>query len=84
MVITTGIEKVAVQFKKPGQKFFDRMTVSEAKRYYESGEFPAGSMGPKILAAIEFIEETGKEVIITLPERMIDALEGKTGTKIVK
>ena len=84
MIITTGVEKVAVQFKKPGQKFFDRMTIAEAKKYYEAGEFPPGSMGPKILAAIEFIEETGGEVIITLPETMMIALEGKTGTRIGK
>ena len=84
MIITTGVEKVAVQFKKPGQKFFDRMTVAEAKKYYEAGEFPAGSMGPKIMAAIEFVEETGNEVIITLPERMMDGVQGKTGTRIVK
>jgi carbamate kinase len=84
MIITTGVEKVAVQFKKPGQRFFDRMTVAEAKKYYEAGEFPPGSMGPKILAAVEFVEETGGEVIITLPETMMTALEGKTGTKIVK
>jgi carbamate kinase len=84
MIITTGVKKVAVQFKKPGQKFFDRMTVAEAKKYYEAGEFPPGSMGPKILAAIEFIEETGKEVIITLPEMMMEAVQGKTGTRIVK
>jgi carbamate kinase len=84
MIITTGVEKVAVQFKKPGQKFFDRMAVAEAKKYYEAGEFPPGSMGPKILAAIEFVEETGKEVIITLPEMMMEAVQGKTGTRIVK
>ena len=84
MVITTGVEKVAVQFKKPGQRFFDRMTVAEAKKHYEAGEFPAGSMGPKILAAIEFVEETGHEVIITLPEVMMEAVAGKTGTRIVK
>jgi carbamate kinase len=84
MIITTGVEKVAVQFKKPGQKFLDRMTVAEAKRNYQAGEFPPGSMGPKILAAIEFIEETGGEVIITMPETMMSALEGKTGTRIVK
>jgi carbamate kinase len=84
MIISTGVEKVAIQFKKPGQKFFDRMTVDEARKYYDAKEFPPGSMGPKILAAIEFIEETGKEVIITLPEKMVEALEGKTGTRIVK
>ena len=84
MIITTGVEKVAVQFKKPGQKFFDRMTVAEGKKYYDAGEFPPGSMGPKILAAVEFVEETGNEVIITLPERMMEAVQGKTGTRITK
>ena len=84
MIISTGVERVAVQFKKPGQKYFDRMTVAEARKYYAAGEFPPGSMGPKVLAAIEFVEETGKEVIITLPERMMEAVQGKTGTRIVK
>ena len=83
MIITTGVEKVAVQFKKPGQRFFDRMTIAEAKKYHEAGEFPPGSMGPKILAAIEFIEETGKDVIITLPETMMEAVKEKAGTRIV-
>jgi carbamate kinase len=84
MIISTGVEKVAVHFKKPGEKFFDRMTVAEARKYYDAGEFPPGSMGPKILAAIEFVEETGKDVIITLPETMMEALKQKTGTWIVK
>jgi len=60
------------------------MRVAEAKKYYEAGEFPPGSMGPKILAAIEFIEEMGDEAIITLPEVMMDALQVKTGTRIVR
>jgi carbamate kinase len=60
------------------------MTIVEARKYYEAGEFPPGSMGPKILAAIEFVEETGKEVIITLPEKMMEAVQGKNGTRIVK
>ncbi len=82
MIITTGVERVAIHFNKPGEKLLDRMTVDEARRYYEGGEFPPGSMGPKILAAMEFIEETGNEVIITLPEKMMDALRGETGTRI--
>ncbi|MBD3306412.1 carbamate kinase [candidate division KSB3 bacterium] len=84
MVITTGVEKVAVHFNKPDQQFFDRMTVTEARKYYDDGEFPAGSMGPKIIAAIEYIEATGNDVIITLPEKTLDAINGKTGTRIVK
>jgi carbamate kinase len=84
MVITTGVEKVAVHFNKPDEKYLDRMTVVEARKYYEDGEFPAGSMGPKILAAVEFVEETGNDVIITSPEKMMDAINGKTGTWIEK
>ena len=84
MVITTGVEKVAIHFNKPDEKHLDRMNVDEARKYHEDGEFPAGSMGPKILSAIEFVEETGNEVIITSPEKMIDAINGKTGTRIVK
>lgn len=84
MVITTGVEKVAIHFNKPDQKFLSRMTVDEARKYYDDGNFPAGSMGPKILAAIDFIKATGNEVIITLPERTLDAINGKTGTRLVK
>jgi carbamate kinase len=84
MVITTGVEKVAIDFNTPKQKWLDRLTVAEAKRRCENGEFPAGSMGPKIEAAIDYIEATGNEVIITLPEKTLEAIEGKTGTRIVK
>jgi carbamate kinase len=84
MVITTGVEKVAVNFKKANEKVIDCMTVFEARKYYEDGEFPDGSMGQKILAAIDFIEDTGNEVIITLPEKAFDAIDGKTGTRIIK
>jgi carbamate kinase len=83
MVITTGVEKVAVHFNKPDQQFFDRITVAEAQKYYDDGEFPAGSMGPKIVAAIDYIKATGNDVIITLPEKTLQAIEGKTGTRIV-
>jgi carbamate kinase len=83
MVITTGVEKVAVHFNKPDQQFFDRITVAEAQKYFDDGEFPAGSMGPKIVAAIDYIKATGNDVIITLPEKTLQAIEGKTGTRIV-
>lgn len=83
MIITTDVEKVAVHFNKPDERRLDRLTLAEAKAYLKKGEFPPGSMGPKILAAIEFVEETGNEVIITVPEKMMEALVGKTGTRIV-
>lgn len=83
LIISTGVEKVALHFRQPNQQLLDRITISEARRYMELGEFPPGSMGPKIRAAIEFLERGGKEVIITSPSRMEDALEGRSGTWIV-
>lgn len=84
LIISTGVEKVAVGFTSGTPRWLDRLTVSEAMRFFEAGEFPPGSMGPKILASIEFIEATGNDVIITLPEKTMEAVEGKTGTRIVR
>ncbi len=84
LVILTGVDKVSINFGKPNQKDLDKLTVEEAKKYYEEGQFPKGSMGPKILAAIDFIESGGKEVLITSIEKVVDAFKGKTGTKITK
>jgi carbamate kinase len=82
-VVSTGVEKVAVHFRKPTQRFLDRMTLAEARGYLEDGEFPEGSMGPKIRAAIEFVERGGKEVIITSPAHLEEAVAGRTGTHVV-
>ena len=82
-IISTAVEKVALNYGKPDQKDLDRMTVEEAERYYEEGHFPAGSMGPKIKAIIEFIKATGKEAIITTPEKILLSVNGKAGTRIV-
>jgi carbamate kinase len=84
MIITTGIEKVAINFNTPDQKELDRITVAEAEKFLAQGHFPAGSMGPKIQASIDFTAATGNDVIITLPEMTLAALEGTTGTRIVK
>lgn len=84
MIITTGIEKVFVDFNKPGTLALERVTTSELRRYHRQGQFPPGSMGPKMLAAIDFAESTGRDVIVTLPETMMDALAGRTGTRISK
>ena len=59
------------------------MRLKEARKYARAGEFPPGSMGPKVAAAIEFVEETGKEVLITSAEALPRALDGKDGTRIV-
>ncbi len=79
--IITDVPKVCINFNKPGQKALDLLTVDEAKKYYDAGEFPAGSMGPKILAAINFVEQTGKEAIITNEEEIE---KENCGTRIIK
>jgi carbamate kinase len=82
LLLSTGVEKVAIQFRKPGQRDLDRITVEEARHYLAAGEFPAGSMGPKVEAAIEFLEHGGREVIITSPDHLSEAVAGRTGTHI--
>ncbi|UVT15397.1 MAG: carbamate kinase [Nitrospira sp.] len=84
LMVSTGVEKVAIDFNKPTQRWLDRMTVAEAKRYYADDQFDKGSMGPKIQALIEFIEGGGQTGLITNPENIGRALAGKTGTFIVK
>ncbi len=82
-LISTAVEKVYLNFNKPNQKAIDKMTVSEAKKYLEEGHFAKGSMEPKIRAIIWYLESGGKEAIITDPEHITAALEGKTGTHII-
>lgn len=82
-IISTGVDKVAIRFKKPDQKDLDRLTVAEAQAYLDAGEFPAGSMGPKIAAAIDFLQHGGKHVIITQPHLLEEAIAGRNGTHIV-
>jgi carbamate kinase len=82
-VISTGVDKVSLNFGKPDERPIDRMTVAEAKRYLAEGQFPAGSMGPKIEAAVAFLEQGGEQVIVTQPHLLEDAIHGRTGTQIV-
>lgn len=82
LVILTGVEKVSINFNKPDQKELDILSIEDAQKYYDEGQFPKGSMGPKILAAIGFIKNGGKKVIITSIEKIVDAFAGKTGTVI--
>jgi len=82
-LISTAVEKAALNFGKPNQEPLDRMTLTEAKKYFGEGHFSPGSMGPKIQATINFLERGGKEAIITSPESIEDALLGKTGTHIL-
>lgn len=84
LIISTAVEKVALNFGKPDQKWIDTMTVAEAKAYLAEGtHFAKGSMAPKIQACIWFIERGGKKAIITDPDNIGRALAGETGTMIV-
>jgi carbamate kinase len=82
-VISTAVEKVALNFNTPDEVWLDKMTVAEAKKYIEEGHFAPGSMLPKVQAIIQYLENGGKKALITDPEHIGDALEGKTGTWIV-
>jgi carbamate kinase len=82
-IISTAVEKVALNFGKPNQEWIDQMTVSEAQQYLAEGtHFAKGSMAPKIQACIEFLEKGGKRAIISNPDNLERALVGETGTHI--
>lgn len=83
-IISTAVEKVALNFGRPDQEWLNIVSLKEMKAYLAEGiHFAAGSMEPKIEAAIHFLENYGKEVIITNPENLEKALAGQTGTHIV-
>ncbi len=83
-LIATAVEKVAINFGKPDQKWLDKMTLAEAKQYLAEGtHFAKGSMAPKMQAIIWFLENGGKQALITNPENIGRALKGETGTLIV-
>ncbi len=82
-LISTGVEKVAIHFNTPQEKWLDQMTVAEARQYIEEGHFAKGSMLPKIQAILKYMEGGGKRALITNPENIKNALEGKTGTWVV-
>jgi len=84
LIISTAVEKVALNFGKPDQKWLDTLTLAEAKQYLAEGtHFARGSMAPKIQACIWFLERGGKKAIITNPDNISRALRGETGTTIV-
>jgi carbamate kinase len=84
LVISTGVERVAVHYRKPDQRALEHVGLTEIRSYLDSGEFPEGSMGPKIRAAIEFLERGGEEVVITSPACLAAAIDGEAGTHIVR
>jgi carbamate kinase len=81
-VISTDARQVFLDFKKPSQRGIDRATAGEMQVHLDSGQFPPGSMGPKVESAIRFLRNGGKEVIITSYEYLADALDGKAGTHL--
>lgn len=82
-IVLTGVAKVSLDFGKPTQKTIDQLTVSEAETHLAAGQFPPGSMGPKIEAAVQFVRASGRQVLITDVEHVREAIEGKDGTLIV-
>ena len=83
-IISTAVEKVALNYNKPNQRWLDHLTIEEARRYLAEGHFAKGSMGPKIQAIIWYIEGGGREALITNPENIEKALQGKTGTRVTR
>ena len=84
LIILTAVEKVAVNFKKPDEKWLSRMTVAEAQKYSEEGQFAPGSMLPKVQACVQFAQsKKGRVALITSLDKALQALNGETGTRIV-
>ncbi len=82
-VILTNVPRVALYYNKPRQQWLDRISLADAERYLKAGHFPPGSMGPKIEAAIDYLKNGGKEVLITRAKDLPRALRGETGTRIL-
>ncbi|MEO0098915.1 MAG: carbamate kinase [candidate division WOR-3 bacterium] len=82
-IISTAVDGVYLNYGKPKSRLLPILTIRDCQKYLKEGQFPEGSMGPKIKAAIKFLQKGGKEVIITSPEKIPQALKGKAGTKIV-
>ena len=83
LVLPTGVEKVALDFNKPTQRWLDRMTLAEARKHQADGQFDPGSMGPKIAALVDFVGGGGRMGLITNPPNLSRALRGEAGTRLV-
>jgi carbamate kinase len=83
LVISTAVEKVCLDFGTPNQRTLESMTAAQARQYAAEGHFQAGSMLPKIQACLQFLESGGHEALITCPEALAAALDGRTGTRMV-
>ena len=83
LVLPTGVEKVALDFNQPTQRWLDRMTLAEARKHQADNQFDPGSMGPKIAALVDFVGGGGRMGLITNPPNLSRALRGETGTRLV-
>lgn len=84
LVIATDVPQVALDYGKPTQRFLERFTVAEAKKHLAAGQFPPGNMGPKVEAAVSFLERGGEQAVITDLEHLVPAVDGKAGTRILR
>ncbi|HOP09060.1 MAG TPA: carbamate kinase [Candidatus Methanofastidiosa archaeon] len=84
LMLMTDVEKVMLNYGQDSQKGLDKITVEEAERYMAEGHFPPGTMGPKIHAAINFVKNGGSMAIISSTEKIVDALDGRTGTRVAQ
>ncbi len=82
-IICTDVDRVSLDYGKVTQRPVDRLTISECRKYLAQGQFPPGSMGPKITAAMKYLEKGGRTAVITNHQHLVDAVDGKGGTKIV-
>ena len=84
LIILTEVDEVCLNFATPEQQVLRNLTIAEARRHLKDGQFPAGSMGPKIEAAISFLENGGEQVLITSIDRAAEALDGQAGTLLTR
>jgi carbamate kinase len=84
LVLLTGVPRVSLEYGTPNQRDLSSVTIADAERYLADGQFPAGSMGPKVRAATRFLQNGGQEAIVTAPEVLADALAGTEGTRFVR
>jgi carbamate kinase len=84
LVMLTGVERVALDFGTRWQRDMARLTVSDAEQLLAQGEFPPGSMGPKVESGARFVRQGGLAAIVTSAERLLDAVAGSAGTRIVR
>jgi carbamate kinase len=83
LVFSTGVDRVAWHFGRPDQRFLDRLTLPQARTFLNQGEFPPGSMGPKIEAATDFLSAGGRRAVVTSAENIACAVRGEAGTQIL-